>query len=99
MKWSGVITDLIHQNLNLHINLDDDVKQSPSPILDLPIEIWEMILDFVSIRDVISFKFLSQRFYRLSFLKKQLNYLIEKSCKIFDVNEYHSMFSYFFMIY
>ena len=97
MKWSGVITDLIHQNLKLLINLDDDVKESP--ILDLPIEIWEMILDFVSIRDVISFKFLSQRFYRLSFLKKQLNYLIEKSCKIFDVNEYHSMFSYFFMIY
>ena len=55
-----------------------------------------MILDFVSIRDVISFKFLSQRFYRLSFLKKQLNYLIEKSCKIFDINEYYSMFSYFF---
>ena len=98
MKWSGVIIDLIHQNLNLHINLDDDdVKQSP--IVDLPIEIWEMILDFVSIRDIISFKFLSKRFYRLSFLKKQLNYLIEKSCKIFDVNEYHSMFSYFFMIY
>ena len=47
MKWSGVITDLIHQNLHLHINLDDDVKQSP--ILDLPIEIWQIILDFVSI--------------------------------------------------
>ena len=95
MKWSGVIIDLIHQNLNLHINLDDDdVKQSP--IVDLPIEIWEMILDFVSIRDIISFKFLSKRFYRLSFLKKQLNYLIEKSCKIFDVNEYYFIFSYFF---
>ena len=62
MKWSGVITDLIHQNLNLHINLDDDVKQSP--ILDLPIEIWQMILEFVSTRDIISFKFLSKRFYR-----------------------------------
>ena len=61
MKWSGVITDLIHQNLNLLINLDDDVKESP--ILDLPIEIWEMILDFVSIRDIISFKFLSKYFY------------------------------------
>ena len=58
MKWSGVITDLIHQNLNLHINLDDDVKQSP--ILDLPIEIWQMILEFVSMREVISFKFLSK---------------------------------------
>ena len=68
MKWSGVIIDLIHQNLNLLINLDDDVKQSP--IVDLPIEIWKMILEFVSIRDIISLKFLSKRFYRLSFLKK-----------------------------
>ena len=65
MKWSGVIIDLIHQNLNLLINLDDDVKQSP--IVDLPIEIWKMILEFVSIRDIISLKFLSKRFYRLSF--------------------------------
>ena len=94
MKWSGVITDLIHQNLNLHINLDDDVKQSP--ILDLPIEIWQMILEFVSTRDIISFKFLSKRFYRLSFLKKDLKYLIENSCKIFDVNDYYFMFSYFY---
>ena len=95
MKWSGVIIDLIHQNLNLHINLDDDdVKQSP--IVDLPIEIWEMILDFVSIRDIISFKFLSKRFYQLSFLKKDLKYLIENSCKIFDVNEYYFMFFYLF---
>ena len=68
MKWSGVIIDLIHQNLNLLINLDDDVKQSP--IVDLPIEIWKMILEFVSVRDIISLKFLSKRFYRLSFLKK-----------------------------
>ena len=59
MKWSGVIIDLIHQNLNLHINLDDnDVKQSP--ILDLPIEIWQIILEFVSMREVVSFKFLSK---------------------------------------
>ena len=95
MKWSGVIIDLIHQNLNLHINLDDDdVKQSP--IVDLPIEIWEMILDFVSIRDIISFKFLSKRFYQLSFLKKDLKYLIENSCKIFDVNDYYFMFSHFY---
>ena len=68
MKWSGVIIDLIHQNLNLLINLDDDVKQSP--IVDLPIEIWKMILEFVSIRDIISLKFLTKRFYRRSFLKK-----------------------------
>ena len=65
MKWSGVIIDLIHQNLNLLINLDDDFKQSP--IVDLPIEIWKMILESVSIRDIISLKFLFKRFYRLSF--------------------------------
>ena len=55
-----------------------------------------MILEFVSMRDVISFKFLSKCFYRLSFLKKDLKYLIEKLCKIFDVNDYYFMFSYFY---
>ena len=55
-----------------------------------------MILDFVSIKDIISFKFLSKRFYQLSFLKKDLKYLIENSCKIFDVNDYYFMFSYFY---
>ena len=97
MKWSGRIIDLIHQNLSLLINLDDDVKESP--ILDLPIEIWKAILDLISIKDIISLKFLSKRLYRLTFLRNDLKFLIEKSCKIFDVHSYYSVFSFFIMKY
>ena len=51
-----------------------------------------MILDFLTLRDVISLKFLSKRFYRLSFLKKKLKYFNVNSHNVFDVNEYYDMF-------
>ena len=51
-----------------------------------------MILDFLTLRDVISFKFLSKRFYHLSFLKKKLKYFNVNSHNVFDVNEYYDMF-------
>ena len=85
---------MIHQNLNLLINLDDDVQ--PLPFVNLPNEIWTLILNFLSLRDVILLKFLSKRFYRLSFLKKKLKYFSINSHKVFEVNEYYNMFFYFF---
>ena len=90
MKWNGPIIDLIHRNLNLLINLDN-----VSPIVALPNEIWIMILDFISLSDFVSLKFLSKRFYRLSFLNKKLKYFNINSHKIFDVNEYYNTFLYF----
>ena len=50
MKWNGPAVDLIHQNLNLLINLDDDVQDSP--FVNLPNEIWTLILNFLPLRDV-----------------------------------------------
>ena len=55
-----------------------------------------MILNFLSLRDAILLKFLSKRFYRLSFLKKKLKYFNINSHKVFEVNEYYNMFFYFF---
>ena len=94
MKWNGPTIDLIHQNLNLLINLDDDVQRSP--FVDLPNEIWTLILDFLPLKDVFSLKFLSKRFYHISFLKKKLRYLTINSHKIFEVTEYYDMFFYMF---
>ena len=54
-----------------------------------------MILNFVPLRDIISLKFLSKRFHRLSFLNKKLKYFNLNSHEIFDVNEYYNTFLYF----
>ena len=94
MKWNGPAVDLIHQNLNLLINLDDDVQRSP--FVDLPNEIWTLILDFLPLKDVFSLKVLSKRFYHISFLKKKLRYFTINSHKIFEVTEYYDMFFYMF---
>ena len=94
MKWNGPTIDLIHQNLNLLINLDDDVQRSP--FVDLPNEIWTLILDFLPLKDVFSLKFLYKRFYHISFLKKKLRYFTINSHKIFEVTEYYDMFFYMF---
>ena len=94
MKWNGPTIDLIHQNLNLLINLDDDVQRSP--FVDLPNEIWTLILDFLPLKDVFSLKFSSKRFYHISFLKKKLRYFTINSHKIFEVTEYYDMFFYMF---
>ena len=94
MKWNGPAVDLIHQNLNLLINLDDDVQDSP--FVNLPKEFWTLILNFLPLRDVFSLKFLSERFYHFSFLKKKLRYFTINSHKIFEVNEYYDMFFYMF---
>ena len=70
MKWNGRALDLIHQNLSLPINLDNVDKESI--IVDLPDEIWTLILKFLSLQDALSFKFLSKRFYRSSFFDKKI---------------------------
>ena len=90
MKWSGPAVNLIHQNLNLPINLDDDQKELD--IIDLPDEIWVMILKFLSSDDVLSFKFLSKRFYKISFSDKKLKYFNSISHKIFEVDDYYDTF-------
>ena len=47
-------------------------------------------------KDVFSLKFLSKRFYRISFFGKKLRYFTIFSHKIFDVNNYYNMFFYLF---
>ena len=80
MKWNGQLLVLIHPNLNLHINLDVDEKESI--FVDLPDEIWTMILKYLSTEDIFSFKFLSKRFYRISFFDKKLKFFLHiKSLK------------------
>ena len=48
MKWNGQLLVLIHPNLNLHINLDVDEKESI--FIDLPDEIWSMILKIFQLK-------------------------------------------------
>ena len=48
MKWNGQLLVLIHPNLNLHINLDVDEKESI--FIDLPDEIWTMILKIFQLK-------------------------------------------------
>ena len=55
-----------------------------------------MILNFLPLRDIILLKFLSKRFYRLTFLNKKLKYFNLNSHGIFDVNEYYNTFLCFF---
>ena len=92
MKWNGQLLILIYPNLNLHINLDVDEKESL--FVDLPDEIWTMILKYLSTEDIFSFKFLSKRFYRISFFDKKLKFFTVNAHKIFEVNEYYEMFFY-----
>ena len=92
MKWNGQLLVLIHPNLNLHINLDVDEKESI--FVDLPDEIWTMILKYLSTEDIFSFKFLSKRFYRISFFDKKLKFFTVNAHKIFEVNDYYEMFFY-----
>ena len=91
MKWNGQLLVLIHPNLNLHINLDVDEK---SIFVDLPHEIWTMILKYLSTEDIFSFKFLSKRFYRISFFDKKLKFFTVNAHKFFEVNDYYEMFFY-----
>ena len=74
MKWNGQALDLIHQNLSLPINLDNAKE---SIIVDLPDKIWSLILKFLPLQDVLSLKFLSKRFYRISFFEKKSNILTQ----------------------
>ena len=81
---------MIHQNLSLPINLDNVDKESI--IVDLPDEIWTLILKFLSLQDVLSFKFLSKRFYRISFFDKKIKYFKTISHNTFKVDEYYDTF-------
>ena len=92
MKWNGQHLVLIQLNLNLHINLDVDEKQSI--FLDLPDEIWTMILKYLSTVEVFSFKFLCKRFYKISFYDKKLKFFTINARKIFEVNDYYENFFY-----
>ena len=92
MKWNGQLLILIYSNLNLHINLDVDEKESL--FVDLPDEIWTMILKYLSTEDIFSFKFLSKSFYRISFFDKKLKLFTVNAYKIFEVNDYYEIFFY-----
>ena len=92
MKWNGHLLVLIHPNLNLHINLD--VEEKESIFVDLPNEIWTMILKYLLAKDIFSFKFLSKRFYRISLFDKKFKFFTVNAHKIFEVNDYHEMFFY-----
>ena len=92
MKWNGQPLVLIHPNLNLHINLGEEEKESI--FVDLPDEIWTLILKYLSAEDIFSFKFLSTRFYRISLFDKKLKFFTVNTHKIFEVNDYHEMFFY-----
>ena len=89
MKWNGQALDLIHQNLSLPINLDNAKE---SIIVDLPNEIWSLILKFLPLQDVLSLKFLSKRFYRISFFDKKIKYFNTISHNTFEVDDYHDTF-------
>ena len=92
MKWNGQTLVLIHPNLNLHINLDEEGKESI--FVDLPDKIWTLILKYLSTEYIFSFKFLSKCFYRISFFDKKLKFFTVNSHKTFEVNDYYEMFFY-----
>ena len=89
MKWNGQALDLIHQNLSLPINLDNTKE---SIIVDLPDEIWSLILKFLPLQDVLALRFLSKRFYRISFFDKKIKYFNTISHNAFEVDDYHDTF-------
>ena len=64
--------------------------------IDLPNEIWSLILNFLSLSDIFLLRTLSKRFYQISFLKKKMRYFSIKSRKFFEVNEHYDMFFYLF---
>ena len=69
-------------------------------LLTLPLEIWIYIFNFLSLRDIFKFKFLSRNSNSIYFnigYEKGLNFIIENSRMIFDTNEYYRMIKYFFV--
>ena len=67
--------------------------------MTLPLEIWFYIFNFLSIQDIFKFKFLSKISNSLYFkigYNRGIDFLIENSKMIFDVNEYYSFIKYFF---
>ena len=89
MKWNGKALDLIHQNLSLPNDLDNGKE---SIIVDLPDEIWSLMLKFLPLQDVLSLKFLSKRFYGISFFDKKIKYFNRISHNTFELDDYHDTF-------
>ena len=93
MKWNGQTIDLIHQSLNLLINLDF-VEKEDCIIQNLHNETWSLILSFLSINDIANLKFLSKRFYKIVFFDKKMKYFSVNSHNLFDIEGYyHTFFS------
>ena len=68
--------------------------------MTLPLEIWIYIFNFLSVRDIFKFKFLSKTSNSLYFnigYNKGIDFLIENSKMIFDVNGYYNFIKYFFV--
>ena len=56
-----------------------------------------IIFNFLLLKDVFKFKFLSRRANSIYFLAgKELGFLINHSKKIFDVDDYYEKFQFFF---
>ena len=69
--------------------------------MQLPTEIWIIIFHFLTIADICKFRFLSKRSNSLYFFigkKFDLNFLIDYSKKIFDINEYYETIKNMFVI-
>ena len=54
-----------------------------------------IILNFLSLKDIYKFKFLSKRFYEISFFSMKFKKFNRISHKLFDVNDYYNKFLYF----
>ena len=63
--------------------------------MNLPDEIWTEIINFLSISEIYSFKFLCKRFFKVVNFHKKIKHFSVISHKIFDINEYYDNFFMF----
>ena len=66
----------------------------------MPIEIWILIFQFLTLPDVCKFRFLSKRANSIYFYigrKKGLTFLLDNAKKIFDVEEYYKTIKVYFV--
>ena len=60
----------------------------------LPNEIWSKIIGYISLKDVLSLRFLSKRFYNIFLLNSKIRYFYRVSNEIIDTEKYYNQLKY-----